>query len=94
MASSSLKMCMYYPFFEYRKRLIDIVRKAKMGESINQEDLSRLVEVSTNGIGDMKSLGGAMKDDLGSYMRVVIQCQFGNYLRVTEGYLRMAESPL
>jgi hypothetical protein len=21
-------------------------------------------------------------------------CQFGNYLRVTEGYLRMAESPL
>jgi hypothetical protein len=63
----------YDPFFEYRTRLMEIVRRAKMGESINQEDVDRLVEVSTNGIGQMKSLAAAMKDDLGSYMRVVIQ---------------------
>jgi uncharacterized FlgJ-related protein len=63
----------YHPFFEYRKRLVDIVKSAKMGQSISEDDVSGLVEVSTIGIGDMKSLGGAMKDDLGSYMRVVIQ---------------------
>jgi len=44
----------YDPFFEYRKRLINIVKKAKMGESINQIDVFNLMEISTKGIGDMK----------------------------------------
>jgi predicted naringenin-chalcone synthase len=63
----------YRPFFEYRKRLIDITRRARAGKPIERKDVDALVEVSTTGMGDMKSLAGAMKDDLGSYMRVVIQ---------------------
>ena len=63
----------YVPFYEYRERLLDIVRKSNSGQAITPEDVSRLMEVSTSGIPDMTSLATAMKNDLGSYMSVVIQ---------------------
>lgn len=63
----------YRPFFEYRSRLLGLVEKAKARELISQDDIARLMEVSTRGTAGMKSLATAMKDDLGSYTRVVIQ---------------------
>jgi hypothetical protein len=63
----------YRPFYEYRERLLDIVKKSKSRQPITEDDVSRLMEVSSKGIGNMTALGTAMKDDLGSYMRVDIQ---------------------
>jgi hypothetical protein len=63
----------YKPFFEYRERLLRLVAKTKSGNAISQDDIAGLMEVSTLGTPGKKSLGGAMKDDLGSYTRLVIQ---------------------
>lgn len=63
----------YRPFFEYRSRLLGLVAKAKAGQAISPDDIGSLTEISTRGTGEMKSLAAAMKDDLGSYTRLVIQ---------------------
>ena len=63
----------YRPFFEYRERLILIFAKAKEGLAIGPDDIAALTQLSTHGAPGMKSLAGAMKDDLGSYVRVAIQ---------------------
>jgi len=64
----------YIPFFEYRRRLPEIVSSLRAGSSIGQEEINGLVEISTPGLKDkMLALGTAMKDDPGGYMTVVIQ---------------------
>jgi hypothetical protein len=63
----------YKAFFEYRKRLAEILKSARGGHAVTPADVDRLVEISTTGVGPLRSLAGAMKDDLGSYTRVVIQ---------------------
>jgi hypothetical protein len=63
----------YKPFFEYRQRLVALLAQAKAGV-ISKADLTPMMEISTTGIpGTMKALGAAMKDDLGSYLRIAIQ---------------------
>ncbi len=64
----------YVPFFEYRRRLLEIVALLRAGRDVGQDELDTLVEISTVGIqGKLVALGTAMKDDLGSYMKVAIQ---------------------
>ena len=63
----------YQPFFAYRKRLSEIANRGKSGETISRRDLLELEKISTQGLADTKTLAGAMKDDLGSYIDVVIQ---------------------
>ena len=63
----------YKPFFEYRNRVMALASRAASGAPISREDIDGLVAVSSTGVNDMKSLATAMKDDLGSYTRVVIR---------------------
>ncbi|CAB1084386.1 hypothetical protein D1AOALGA4SA_11911 [Olavius algarvensis Delta 1 endosymbiont] len=63
----------YRPFFEYRRRLLELVAKVKDGNPISNADINNLMEISTIGTTELKSMAGAMKDELGSYMRVAIQ---------------------
>jgi len=63
----------YVPFYQYRQILVDIARRARKGEVITDEDIKALRKASTFGVDEYPSLATAMKDDLGSYMRVVIQ---------------------
>ena len=70
MAPSRLNL----PFFEYRRRLQAVVARLRAGQQAGQEELDSLMEISTVGIpGKLLALGTAMKDDLGSYMKVAIQ---------------------
>ena len=67
----------YTPFFEFRKRLLGILSgllAEPAGALASQSAIESLIEVSSLGVKDeMLALGTAMKDDLGSYMRVAIQ---------------------
>ena len=63
----------YQPFYEYREKLVEIVNKGKSGETISRSDLLELETISTHGLPGRRSLSGAMKDDLGSYIDVAIQ---------------------
>jgi hypothetical protein len=63
----------YQAFYQYRERLVEILKAARAGRQITPKDVDRLVEVSTTGVGSTTSLAAAIKDDLGSYTRVVIQ---------------------
>jgi hypothetical protein len=64
----------YAPFFEYRRRLLEIAERLRSGHAIGPPEIDSLVECSSKGVQDkMLSLATAMKDDLGSYMKVAIQ---------------------
>jgi hypothetical protein len=64
----------YKPFFEYRARLVEIIGLLKAGKVVGNAELKSLTEVSSVGVpGRFSALATAMKDDLGSYMRVAIQ---------------------
>lgn len=64
----------YEPFFEYRGRLLLILARLRSGKEVGQTEINGLIEVSSAGLeGKMLALGTAMKDDLGSYMKVAIQ---------------------
>ena len=63
----------YVPFFQYRQILVDIARRAHSGEPLTESAIENLRKASTIGIDNYPSLATAMKDDLGSYMRVIIQ---------------------
>jgi hypothetical protein len=64
----------YVPFFEYRKRLLNLVAHLKGGSSVGPTEIDSLIEISTRGLpGEMAALGTALKDDLGSYMKIAIQ---------------------
>ena len=64
----------YVPFFEYRKRLLNLVARLQAGTSVGPVEIDSLIEISTRGLpGQMAALGTALKDDLGSYMKVAIQ---------------------
>ena len=64
----------YVPFFEYRKRLLNLVARLQAGASVGPVEIDSLIEISTSGLpGEMVALGTALKDDLGSYMKVAIQ---------------------
>jgi hypothetical protein len=64
----------YEPFFEYRSRLLLVLAHLRSGNEVGEDKISSLIEVSSTGIqGKLLALGTAMKDDLGSYMKVAVQ---------------------
>ena len=64
----------YVPFFEYRRRLLNLVARLQGGSSVGPTEIDSLIEISSRGLpGEMAALGTALKDDLGSYMKIAIQ---------------------
>lgn len=63
----------YDPFYEFRDRLLLILAHLRSGNEVGQDEINSLFEVSSIGLNGNMALSTAMKDDLGSYMRVAIQ---------------------
>ena len=64
----------YKAFFKYRSCLYDLLERLRSNGELSEADLHGLVEISTTGIeGEVVSMATAMKDDLGSYMKVAIR---------------------
>jgi hypothetical protein len=67
----------YAPFFQYRERLLKLRAHLEAGNEVGPDELQSLFEVSSSGveINDVKipALAVAMKDELGSYIRVALQ---------------------
>jgi hypothetical protein len=63
----------YRSFFAYREVLIDIVKRTREGGEVSEAEVDVLTVISTKGLPGMKSLAGALKDDLGSYLALAIR---------------------
>lgn len=63
----------YDPFFEFRNRLLTILAKLRADTPVDRTDIDSLIEVSTFGVEGALSMATAMKNELGSYMKVAIE---------------------
>ncbi|MGA2168844.1 MAG: hypothetical protein ABSG62_11575 [Terracidiphilus sp.] len=62
----------YLRFVEYRACLADIAQRSRNGEEISLRDVDRLVALAA-GTDGKPGLATALKDDLGSYVRIHLQ---------------------
>jgi hypothetical protein len=62
----------YKPFVEYRACLVDIVERSRKTQEISEQEVQRLATLST-GTAGRPGLATALKDDLGSYVRIDLQ---------------------
>jgi hypothetical protein len=62
----------YIRFVEYRLCLANIAQRSREGGEVSQEDINRLADLA-KGTDETPGLATALKDDLGSYVRIHLQ---------------------